>query len=190
MLQFYSKAMAFPPVNLPLITTPSPLPQGFQGVPYSQQLTEAGGVAPYTYALIGGSLDSGLSLSASGLIAGTPANAETDSFIVRITDAHGLSSQTHFNLTVAPSTLTFLTSSPLPTATPTVPYSFSSIQAAGGVSPYAFSLLAETGPDTWAVSSAGVVTGTPLANNPLLLGTETGLIFITETGLLLVRDTS
>ncbi len=121
MLQFYSKAMAFPPVNLPLITTPSPLPQGFQGVPYSQQLTEAGGVAPYTYALIGGSLDSGLSLSASGLIAGTPANAETDSFIVRITDAHGLSSQTHFNLTVAPSTLTFLTSSPLPTATPTVP---------------------------------------------------------------------
>jgi hypothetical protein len=55
------------------MTTSSPLPNGTVGTAYSEQLTTAGGTAPVTFALgVGSTLPVGLTLSASGLISGTP----------------------------------------------------------------------------------------------------------------------
>jgi hypothetical protein len=60
-------------------------------------------------------------------------------------------------------TLTGLT---LPTATPGVAYTQSiAAQAAGGFPPYTFSLISTSGGDTWFVSVAGVITGTPITGN-------------------------
>ena len=55
------------------ITNSTPLPNGKVGDAYSEQLTTAGGKAPVTFALgVGSTLPLGLTLSASGLISGTP----------------------------------------------------------------------------------------------------------------------
>ncbi|HTO45284.1 MAG TPA: putative Ig domain-containing protein [Burkholderiales bacterium] len=54
------------------ITSPATLPAAQVGVPYSFTLTATGGTPPYAWSLASGSLPAGLSLSASGLISGTP----------------------------------------------------------------------------------------------------------------------
>jgi hypothetical protein len=70
----------------------------------------------------------------------------------------------------------------LPSATVGVAYTQNiSGQASGGVPPYTFSLLGTAPPgDTWFISSAGVITGTPITQNVLI--TENGTFLVTETG--------
>ena len=70
------------------VTTVS-LPAGTVGVSYSQTLQGTGGVTPYTWQLASGSLPSGLNLSSSGTISGTPSTAQTANFTVTLTDANG-----------------------------------------------------------------------------------------------------
>ncbi|WP_170061104.1 SdrD B-like domain-containing protein [Spirosoma aerolatum] len=71
------------------ITTAS-LPDGQVGTFYSQTLTASGGLADYTYAL-SGTLPDGLTLSASGVISGTPTASGTANFTVNVSDAHSCS---------------------------------------------------------------------------------------------------
>lgn len=160
MMQFRAKAMMFGPH----IATPSPLLSGMQGVPYAYTLNGTGGTPSYTYALLSGSLDTGLSLSPAGLISGTPANAETDTLGLQITDANGLKSVPQsFTLTVVPviPPLTALWPDPLPNGTVGTPYSFT-LTASGGVPPYTYSLTAGTLPTGLSLNPAtGAITGTP-----------------------------
>src|SRR5277367_3582967 len=145
------------------IITSSPLPSGTQGVAYSTTLAANGGATPYSWALTSGTLDSGLGLNAvSGVISGTPANAETDTPTFTVTDALGNSVSKAFSLTINSSYVapTITTTSPLPGATVGIAYSFQ-MQAINGTLPYVWSLSSDTGTNTWAVSSGGLVTGTP-----------------------------
>ncbi len=74
----------------PTITiTPSTLPNGAAGVPYSQTLTAMGGVTPpYIFAVTAGSLPAGLTLNAAtGGISGTPITTGTYSFTITATDS-------------------------------------------------------------------------------------------------------
>ncbi len=73
-----------------IITTPSPLPQGYRTVAYSQALAAAGGNGSYSWALDSGALPAGLSLSSSGVISGTPTATGNASFTVRATDGVGV----------------------------------------------------------------------------------------------------
>jgi phosphatidylinositol-3-phosphatase len=69
------------------ITTPG-LPTGTTGSPYTGAVGASGGVTPYTWAITGGSLPSGLTLNAStGAIAGTPTGSGTFDFTAQVTDA-------------------------------------------------------------------------------------------------------
>ena len=52
-------------------------------------MTASGGTAPYTFALLSGSLPAGLSLSAGGVISGTPTGSGASSFTVGATDSVG-----------------------------------------------------------------------------------------------------
>ena len=63
------------------------------------QLTATGGTAPYTFAVITGSLPAGLTLSPSGVVAGTPANGAY-AFTVKVTDANGASANRSFSGTL------------------------------------------------------------------------------------------
>ena len=63
---------------------------GTSGQPYTFQLTTTGGVAPYTFTLQSGAFPSGLSMSSSGLITGTPTTAGTSTAAILITDSNGV----------------------------------------------------------------------------------------------------
>ncbi|MDX1804342.1 MAG: putative Ig domain-containing protein, partial [Alcanivorax sp.] len=71
----------------PIPLSPSALPNLQQGTAYSQQLSASGGTSPYTYAVTSGSLPTGLTLSSTGLISGTPTASGPYNFTVTATDA-------------------------------------------------------------------------------------------------------
>src|SRR4029434_3205930 len=56
----FDKAFTLDVVVPVIITTTSPLPAGATGVSYSQNLSAAGGLAPYSSSVITGSLPAGL----------------------------------------------------------------------------------------------------------------------------------
>jgi len=71
----------------PVITiTPATLPDGDVNVFYSQSLSATGGMAPYGYTIISGTLPSGVSLSSSGVLSGTPILAGAYNFTVEAID--------------------------------------------------------------------------------------------------------
>ena len=63
------------------------LPAGTQNIAYNQSLAAAGGTAPYTWSVLSGALPTGLTLSMTGQISGTPTSAGTSSFTVQVTDS-------------------------------------------------------------------------------------------------------
>lgn len=69
------------------------MPQATVGTAYSQSVGTAaqvsGGVTPYTYAIISGSLPAGLSMNSAGTVSGTPTTAGTSTFGVQVTDSSG-----------------------------------------------------------------------------------------------------
>ena len=68
------------------ITTAS-LPGGTVAVAYSATLTATGGTSPYSWSITTGSLPSGLTLSATGNITGTPTAAGTSTFTIQSRDS-------------------------------------------------------------------------------------------------------
>lgn len=80
----YTLTVAAPTVVLPSTT----LVAGQRGNSYSAALNPAsGGTAPYTYVVTAGALPAGVSLSASGTLAGTPTVFGSFSFTVTATDS-------------------------------------------------------------------------------------------------------
>lgn len=68
--------------------------------PYSSQLQVTGGTGPYTFAINSGALPPGMSLSAGGLLNGTPTTAGSFSVVIQVTDANGLASPFALNINV------------------------------------------------------------------------------------------
>ncbi|MDE3066385.1 MAG: hypothetical protein KGJ60_02430 [Verrucomicrobiota bacterium] len=146
------------------ITTTS-LPDGTNGVPYSQQLQASGGPTPYTWSLNGNS-PFGLTLSTNGVLSGTPNYAGTNTFTVFVTDNNG--TQAFSNLTL----IVLAAAAPLQINTTFLPnttngaFYTQTLQASGGTPPYGWSLTpGSLGlPPNLALASNGVLSGT-LATN-------------------------
>ncbi|MGX9786958.1 putative Ig domain-containing protein [Janthinobacterium lividum] len=85
----YSGARAYSmTVTAPTITVaPTVMPAMIAGVAYSQGIAAGGGTAPYSYAITGGSVPTGLSLAADGTLSGTPTAAGPYNFTVTATDS-------------------------------------------------------------------------------------------------------
>jgi hypothetical protein len=100
---FLNKAINFIANAAPVWTTAAgEITGGKPDDAFSFQLVASGGSAggALTYTLQSGSLSTGLSLSTSGLIAGTPTdNGVLATFTIRVTDQQGLSADREFNLT-------------------------------------------------------------------------------------------
>jgi Tol biopolymer transport system component len=73
-------------LSAPVIVTAA-LPEATAGTAYSAQIEAQGGTLPLSWTLASGALPSGMALSASGVISGTPAAAGTMEATVRATDA-------------------------------------------------------------------------------------------------------
>jgi uncharacterized protein YhjY with autotransporter beta-barrel domain len=70
------------------VFTFSTLPQPTVGIAYNQQIAVTGGTSPYTnFSVSSGALPSGLSLSSSGVLSGTPTTAANYNFTVQMADS-------------------------------------------------------------------------------------------------------
>jgi hypothetical protein len=91
-----SYALVVTPPNI--VVNQQTLPTTFIGVPYNVTLTSSGGTAPYTYAVTAGALPPGLTLTAAGVLSGTPTSAGTFTFTITSTDALGFTGTRVFTL--------------------------------------------------------------------------------------------
>jgi outer membrane autotransporter protein len=143
------------------LSTPSPLPTGTGGTPYSLTFVSAGGAAPYTYTETG-ALPTGLSMTAAGTISGTPTSAGTYPITVTVTDAATQTAQKTYQLTInAPGIA--LAPSTLPQGKVGTVYTSTTIAASGGSAPYSYAVTSGAMPAGLTLSPAGVVSGSPTA---------------------------
>ena len=115
------------------------------GVAATQQLSAAGGVAPYVWSLVSGVLPPGLTLSPSGSISGTPSAPGSFPFTVRVADGSQASAQRAFTAVVSSSL--GIGTCPASNATQGQSYASTAV-AAGGQPPY-----------TWTVASGALPPG-------------------------------
>jgi Putative Ig domain/Domain of unknown function DUF11 len=167
-------SFAVPPLSVMTLS----LPGVTQGTVFSQQLAASGGVAPYTWAPDGGQLPAGLALSAAGLLSGTPTAAGSFGFTVEVTDAVGQTETQQLALTVNPAAVPPLaiTTSGLPGGIAGTAYS-QALSAAGGTTPYTWSLAGGSLPAGLTLAKNGIVAGTPRA-----AGTSSFTVKVTDTG--------
>ncbi len=149
-------------VSLPIIAGPSlnfaAPPGGWTHTVYGDTLPESGGTAPFTWSVSAGSLPAGISLSADGTLSGTPTAAGTSSFTVKVTDANSQSATQATSLTISAGVST--TFAAPPAGRVGVAYT-DTLTAAGGTTPYTWSVNAGSLPPGITLSTAGVLAGTP-----------------------------
>ena len=83
----------------PQVTTFA-LPNGTNGVAYSQQLFAVNGQLPYRWSIFSGFLPPGLTLANNGVISGMPTNSGIFNFTVKVTDAFSTTATWPLTLTV------------------------------------------------------------------------------------------
>jgi len=160
--QIKTKAFTLTLIAELAISTASPLtPDGIENSAYSKTLATTGGSGAKTWSLVGGALPTGLSVSAGGVISGTPTAPGASNFTLQVTDGTQTTTKV-FDLTVIPE-LVITTTSPLPDGTAGTPGYSTTLQATGG-----------TGTITWAVTVGSLPAG-------LTLNTATGEISGTPT---------
>lgn len=148
-------------VGTPTITIDPPsLPDGTAGTAYSASFSASGGVAPYSYSLLAGSLPLGMSFSSAGTLSGTPRSDGNFSLTVRATDANGQNAAVVRTLRIDPATVV-ISPATLPGGVVGAVYS-QSLSSSGGIAPYTYSIVSGTLPVGVAFSSAGTVSGTPV----------------------------
>jgi prepilin-type N-terminal cleavage/methylation domain-containing protein len=153
------------------ITTTS-LPNGTIGVAYNQTLAATGGITPYTWSISSGSLPNGLFLNSStGAITGTPTTAGTYNFTVKVTDSASCTATQALSIRVGLA----ITTTSLPNGEVNVAYS-QTLAATGGISPYIWSISAGALPAGLALSSGGVISGTPTT-----VGTSSFTVQVTDS---------
>jgi Putative Ig domain/Regulator of chromosome condensation (RCC1) repeat len=142
------------PTNPPVFVTTNPLPMGVVGEPYAMQLVVSNGGV---FNLFAGSLPSGLSLTSSGMVTGTPTQIDSANFTVQATNAVGVSNQVYDLEIEGPPV--FQTTSPLPDGTLGLPYT---LQLDVDGDPL-FSVITGSLPGGVTLNAVGLLNGTPTA---------------------------
>jgi hypothetical protein len=143
-----------------LAVSPTSLAAGTVGIAYSQTVSASGGTGPYTFAVTGGALPAGLSLSTTtGVIGGTPTSTSPNSFTITATDSNGATGSHLYSVAINASIA--VSPSSLPNGTAGSPYS-QTVSATGGAGGFTFSVSSGALPAGLALSgSTGVLSGTP-----------------------------
>ena len=146
------------------VTTATTLPSGFVGTSYSQQLAATGGSGTgYAWSITSGAPPAGLSLSAAGLISGTPTTSGASSFSAKVTDSANNTATANFSIQVY-AAFTLSTPSTTVPGPGTVGGVYNgSIMATGGSGSYAWTITGLPSDGISSSVSGGTVTlsGTP-----------------------------
>ncbi len=159
-LQAMQMSLVVNPATLSL--QPPSLPPGQVNANYAYTLKATGGVLPYHWTLVTGTLPAGLALNAvTGTLSGNPTTTGTSTFAVAITDSSNpTQSQTESMSIVIAAPALSLQKPSLPSGQVNVAYT-QSLAAIGGTMPY-----------RWNVSSGALPAGTTLnANTGVIMGT-------------------
>ena len=157
----YSVTIAAPtiavtPASLVAVVNPSP------GNSYTAALSATGGIGPYSFAVTAGTVPPGLTVSNTGVFAGTPTAGGSFTFTVTATDAGGFTGSRVYTVPVNAPSLA-LTPTTLPNGTGGTPYSQTIGVIGGGTAPFTFSLTAGALPPGLTLSNSGTLSGTPSA---------------------------
>jgi uncharacterized protein YhjY with autotransporter beta-barrel domain len=142
----------------PITVSPASLPTPHVGVSYSQTLSATGGTAPYSYAMTGGALPPGLTLSGA-TISGISNQAGSYTATITVTDNVGTTGTKSYTVIVPNPSSGIAVAAP-PTAFLNVPYS-QTLSASGALAPYTFALNSGSLPPGIALASNGTLSGTP-----------------------------
>lgn len=155
-----TRTIVFQNQVLSIVTTD--VSRGKVGESYSQQFSATNGKPPYTWTLAAGSLPPGLSLSAAGLISGTPTAFGTFSITVRVTDSNLATAVAGFTLTIIPDVepLRIISSGDIDQGRTGVAYS-SQLLFTGGRPPRTWNMASGSLPPGLLLGSTGLISGTP-----------------------------
>jgi len=146
------------PVQLK-ITTLS-LVDGTQNGAYNATLKASGGTLPLRWSVTAGSLPSGLTLSDTGMLAGSPGNCGSFTFTVQVTDSSSVPQVDTATFVLNIRDALGIATTTLPPGTVGSPYHFV-LGVSGGAAPYTWSVIAGTLPQGLQVSTVGDISGTP-----------------------------
>jgi hypothetical protein len=87
-------------ITAPLVISTATLPDGQKGVAYtSTTMAATGGLMPYTWTVTSG-LPPGLSMSAAGVLSGTPTADATYNIVVTVTDSSAVVTNKTFSVKI------------------------------------------------------------------------------------------
>lgn len=90
------------PPALSIVLPPTGLPQGGWGDDYEFQLGVLGGLGPYTWQILTGSLPQGITLTPDGRLVGIPLQSGAFTFTVQVTDSLGNKATLQMTLIISP----------------------------------------------------------------------------------------
>ena len=151
-------------------------PAATVNTPYTGTVPVSGGTAPYTCALVSGTLQTGLTLNGNCTITGTPTTTGTSTIVVRGTDsANPANTNTgSVPVTVNATGATLALGVP-PAATINTPYT-GTIPVSGGTAPYTCTQTGGTLQAGLTLNANCTITGTPTAS-----GTNTIMVKATDS---------
>lgn len=164
--------------SVPAIVTTS-LANATVGLPYAKSLSATGGNGTLVWTKTTGTLPAGIVLPSDGTLSGTPTATGVSSFTVKLADSDAVTGAADedtqiLNLTVDPNaSVPVITSgSPLPNGTKGTAYS-QALVGTGGNGARVWSLLSGVSlPPGLALSSGGVVSGTPTVAGSFTFGVK------------------
>lgn len=144
----------------PLEIATASLTAGKVGQAFDVKIAARGGVPPYTFRHLSGSLPDGLMVKAeTGQISGNPTEGGTFDFTIEVADSKAVKATKAFTLEIAVDPV-LITSADLPDGDTATAYS-ADLEASGGVAPLMWSIASGALPRGLALSATGRVSGTP-----------------------------
>jgi hypothetical protein len=170
-------------ISCQVITVTNPANEnGTAGVAFSETFTESGSVGAVTFTLASGTLPNGLTLSAAGVLSGTPTQNGTFPITVTVTDSNGCTGTgVTYNLVIACAPFVFTPTNTMPDATFGSAYS-QNISTTGGTGPFTMTLAnATTVPTSFTFTDNGNGSATIASANPTVTGVFTFDVNVLDT---------
>jgi len=156
---FARRELALTVTGNPVVVTTESLPSGTVRVSYQAVLGAEGASGEYRWSIVEGALPAGLSLTAAGVIEGTPTQSGESDFVVRAEATDGQTADRALSLAISAPPVVINTTS-FPMAQLGVGYEYG-LTARGGEGGFVWSLVEGALPAGLALSADGVIDGVP-----------------------------